>query len=193
MITSEQVKTLRDQTGISVMQCKAALEEAAGDMEKALMLLRKKGQSIAGKKGDRELGSGVVQSYIHSTKKVGAMVELLCETDFVSKNEEFVSLAREIALHAAATRPQYVRRSEIPQEEMAKIEEMYAGDVAGKPENLKATILSGKIDSYLKGLVLEEQSYVKDDTQTIKQLVDSGVQKFGERMEIGKVVCIVTK
>ena len=117
MITTDQVKELRDRTGISIMQCKKALEEASGDMEKALVLLKKKGAEIADKKSDRSLGAGVVASYIHSTGSVGAMVELWCETDFVAKNEEFKALAREIAMQIAATNPSFVSSDEINEEE----------------------------------------------------------------------------
>src|SRR3989344_5207441 len=153
MISTDVVKELRDRTGISVMQCKAALEEAAGDMEKALMLLRKKGAAIADKKGDRSLGAGALAAYVHANKKVAAVVELQSETDFVAKNEDFIKLAYEIALHVAALQPQYISRADVPPEEMEKIKALYVNDVAGKPENLKETILSGKIDAFLKGIV----------------------------------------
>jgi elongation factor Ts len=193
MISTDVVKELRDRTGISVMQCKAALEEAAGDMEKALMLLRKKGAAIADKKGDRSLGAGALAAYVHANKKVAAVVELQSETDFVAKNEDFIKLAYEIALHVAALQPQYISRADVPPEEMEKIKALYVNDVVGKPENLKETILSGKIDAFLKGIVLYEQPYVKDDSQTIKQLIDGAVQKFGERVEVGTFKRFVSK
>lgn len=192
-ISPDTVKELRERTGISVMQCKAALEEAAGDMEKALMILRKKGSSIADKKGDRSLGSGTIQAYVHSNKKVAAVVELQSETDFVSKNDEFVKLAYELALQLAASNPTYLRREDIPEEEMAKIKALYVKEVEGKPENLKETIMSGKIDAYLKGIVFLEQPYIKDDTMTVKQLIDNAVQKFGERIEVGSFKRFATK
>jgi len=193
MISSDVVKELRDKTGISVMQCKAALEEAGGDMEKALMLLRKKGSSIADKKGDRVLASGIFQTYTHSNKKVASVVELLSETDFVSKHEDFAKLAYDIALQVAATNPEYKSRADVPEEMMTKIKDMYVAEVAGKPENLKETILSGKIDAYLKNIVLLEQLYIKDDSLTVKQLIDNAVQKFGERIEIGDYKRFSTK
>ncbi len=192
-ISSESVKELRDRTGISVMQCKAALEEAGGDMERALTLLRKKGASIAGKKGDRALGAGAVQAYVHANKKVAAVVELQSETDFVAKNEEFVRLAYDLALQVAATNPQFVRRDDIPAEEMEKIKGMFAADVEGKPGNLKETILSGKVDAFLKGIVFMEQAYIKDDAHTIQQMIENAVQKFGERIEIGEIRRVSTK
>ena len=187
-ITSDQVKELRDMTGISVMQCKAALEEAGGDIQKALLILSKKSGQIAAKKGDRTLGAGAVSSYIHATKEVGSMVVLRSETDFVSKNEEFVNLAREIALQVAASNPQYVKREDIPEEKLAEFKNLFVKEVEGKPENMKETILSGKLDAYLKGVVLLEQSYIKDPEKTIRQLLENAVQKFGERVEVEKFV-----
>lgn len=189
-ITTDMVKELREQTGISVMQCKAALEEAQGDKAKALLILSKKSGGIAAKKSDRTLGAGVVSSYIHANKEVGSMVVLRSETDFVSKNEEFAALAREIALQVAASNPVYVKREDVPAEKMAEIKDLFVKEVeglsaqAGKPENLKETILAGKVDAYLKNIVLMEQPYIKDDTKTVRSLVEGAVQKFGERVEI---------
>lgn len=193
MISSDTVKELRDKTGISVMQCKAALEEAQGDMEKALLILRKKGSAIADKKGDRELASGVFATYTHANKKVASVVELLSETDFVSKHEDFAKLAYDIALQVAATNPQYKSRADVPEVELTKIKEMYQKDVEGKPENLKETILAGKVDSFMKGIVLMEQPYIKDDSLTIRQLIDNAVQKFGERVDVGEFKRFTTK
>ncbi|MDE2079095.1 MAG: elongation factor Ts [Patescibacteria group bacterium] len=192
-ITSDMVKALRDKTGISVMQCKAALEEAGGDEEKALLILSKKSGAIAAKKSDRALGAGVVSSYIHANKEIGTMVILRSETDFVSKNQEFVDLAREIALQVAASNPEYVKREDIPEEKMADIKALFVKEVEGKPENLKETILAGKVDAYLKNIVLLEQLYIKDDTKTIRDLIESATQKFGERVEIEKFVRYSTK
>lgn len=193
MISSDTVKELRDRTGISVMQCKAALEEAQGDMEKAILLLRKKGSSIAGKKGDRELGSGTIAAYTHANKKVAAVVTLMSETDFVSKHEDFAKLAYDLALQVAATNPEYNTRADIPEEKLQAIKDMYQADVAGKPENLKETILSGKVDAFLKGIVLMEQPFIKDDSLTVRQLLDNAVQKFGERIEVGQFTRFATK
>lgn len=187
-ITSDMVKELRAETGISVMQCKAALVEASGDKEKALMILSKKSGAIASKKGDRALGAGIVSSYIHSNKEIGSMVILRSETDFVAKNEEFVSLARDIALQVAASNPQYVQRDEIPAEKLEEIKALFIKEVEGKPENLKETILAGKVDAYLKNLVLLEQVYIKDPEKTIQNLVDGAIQKFGERVAIERFV-----
>lgn len=187
-ITSAQVKELRDMTGISVMECKKALVEANGDKAKALMILSKKSGTLAAKKADRTLGAGIVSSYIHSNKEIGSMVVLRCETDFVSKNEEFVMLAREIALQVAASNPLYIKREEITPEKMEEIKSLFVKEVEGKPENLKENILAGKMDSYLKSFVLMEQQYIKDPEKTIQMLVDGAVQKFGERVEIERFV-----
>lgn len=186
MITTEQVKELRDKTSISIMQCKKALEEAGGDMAKAIILLQKKGAEVADKKSDRTLGAGVVASYIHSNGTVGSMVELWCETDFVAKNDEFKALAKDIAMHIVATNPKFLSVEDISAEEKSKASEVFQKEVEGKPENLKEQILSGKIDAYFKESVLLEQEYIKDPTLTISTLLKNAVQKFGEKTVIGK-------
>ena len=192
-ITSEQVKELRDLTGISVMQCKAALEEADGNKEKALLILSKKSGALAAKKSDRTLGAGTVSSYIHANKEVGSMVVLRSETDFVSKNEEFIALARELALQVAAGNPLYVRREDIPAEKLEDMKGLFVKEVEGKPEDMKEKILAGKLDAYLKGIVLEEQMFIKDDTKSVRDLIENAVQKFGERVQIEKFVRFSTK
>lgn len=189
MASTEDVKKLRDMTGVSIMQCKSALEEAQGDFDKAVMILRKKGSASALKKADRELGAGTVAAYVHSNKEVGAMVTLLSETDFVSKNEEFGRLAYDIAMQVAATKPLYVTREEIPGEKMEEIKSLFLKDVEGRPENLKEQILEGKVSAYLKGIVLLEQDFIKDPEQTIKGLIEGATQKFGERIQVGGFGC----
>lgn len=193
VITTDDVKKLRDQTGVSIMQCKQALEEASGDIEKALMILRKKGSAIAAKKSDRELASGSIASYVHGNKEVAATVVLRSETDFVSKNTEFETLAYDIAMHVAATNPLYLRREDIPAEQFEKVKDMFAEEVKDKPENLREQILSGKIDAYLKGVILLEQPFIKDDSRTIQNLIEEATQKFGERIEIGHFSRVSTK
>lgn len=186
-ITTEQVKRLRDATGVSVMQCKYALEEAGGDMEKALVLLRKKGSAIAEKKGARALGAGTVAAYIHSNKEVGSLVELSCETDFVAKNPEFVALAYELALQVAATNPIAIARKDVEAHEVEKAKQALAGEVKGKPADLADKILAGKVDAYFKDKVLLEQEYIKDPSRIVKGLIDEAVQKFGERIEVRRI------
>lgn len=187
MITTEDIKILRDKTGVSIMQCKKALEEAGGDMGKAVILLRKISGNMAEKKGDRTLGAGAVVSYIHSNNTVGAMVLLSAETDFVAKNDEFKKLAFDIAMHIAAQAPAFLSREDVPAEEMEKAKAVFEAEIpAGKPQDIKQKILDGKIDDYLKTKVLLEQPFIKDETQTVGNLVQSAVQKFGERVAVSK-------
>jgi len=187
MITTEQVKELRDSTGVSVMQCKKALEEAGGDMEKALLILKKKSADIAAKKGDRVLGAGAIASYVHGGS-VGAMVLLSCETDFVAKNDEFKALAYDIAMQVAATSPEFNRKENIPEESIRAVREMLLKDVAdlNKDEAMKEKILDGKVDAYFKDKILLEQPFIKDETLTVKSLIEKSVQKFGERIEVAR-------
>jgi elongation factor Ts len=187
-ITTELVKELRDKTGVSVMQCKKALEETGGDMEKATMLLLKKSADIASKKSDRTLGAGVVSTYVHSTGNVGVMLELLCETDFVAKNEEFKALARDIAMHATATNPQFLKMEDIDEHANGLAKEMFLKEVEGKPEDMKAKILEGKLSAYWSERVLLNQAFIKNPDVTIKNLLESATQKFGEKIELSRFV-----
>jgi len=194
-ITTEQIKELRDKTGgVSVMQCKKALEEAGGDMEKALVVIQRASKSAALKRADRTLGAGVVQAYIHSTGTIGAMVLLSCETDFVSRNEDFKALARDIAMHAAASDAQYLQAGDIPEADRKAAEEVLAKEIedmpgqAGKSADMKAKIMEGKLAAYFKDKVLVEQPFIKNPDVTIGSLVESAIQKFGEKVEISKFV-----
>lgn len=186
-ITSTQIKALRDKTGISVMQCKKALEEAEGDMEKAVIILKKKRSEAADKKSDRELGAGAVGSYVHNTNEVASMVLLACETDFVSKNEEFVALAREIAMQVAASNPTYVSKDQVPAEALKKAEEVFTTEVLDKPEEMRAKILEGKMASYFKEQILMEQPFIKNPDITIGEMVSGAIQKFGENVSIAQI------
>lgn len=186
MATTEEIKELRDKTGISVMQCKKALEEADGDTEKALIILTKKSGDIAQKKADRELGAGTVAAYIHATGTVGAMIELLSETDFVSKNDEFKQLAYEIAMHIAATKPSFLSREDIDEAQREKAREAFKREVEDKPADMQEKILEGKLDSYFKERILLEQPYIKDQEKTIADLVSEATQKFGEKVKISR-------
>jgi len=192
-ITGESIKELRTKTGVSVMQCKKALEEAEGDMEKALIILQKKGSEAVIKKSDRELGAGAIGAYVHNTNEVAALVNLACETDFVAKNEEFVSLAREIAMHVAAQDPKFVRREDVGEEEIAKIKEVLKAEVEDKPEDMREKILEGKLDAYLKDKVLMDQPFIKDPDKTIGDLVSTAVQKFGENVMIAEISRVSVK
>ena len=186
-VTTEQIKELRELTGVSVMQCKQALEEADGDMDKARIILQKLSSKAASKKADRDLGAGTVASYIHGGGAVGAMVELLCETDFVSKNETFQTLARDIAMHIAASVPQYVRESEIDETAKQKAIEVFKKEVADKPAEMQEKILEGKLANYFKEKVLLNQDFIKDPSKTVAILVQEATQKLGERVEIGRI------
>jgi len=188
-ITTEQIKELRDVTGVSVMQCKKALEEAGGDIEKATIILRKISKQSADKKSSRTLGSGVVASYIHSNSSVGAMVELLCETDFVAHNEDFKALARDIAMHITAQAPQYLSMEEVKEEDKAKAKELFEKDMdKKKPKEIRDKIMEGKLAAYFGEKVLLEQAFIKNPEATIQNLVEEATQKFGERIEIGRFV-----
>jgi len=186
-ITTDQVKELRKETKVSVMQCKKALEEAEGDFEKAKVLLRKQSAKTASKKSDRTLGAGAVSSYIHAGGKVGAMVELLCETDFVAKNEDFQALAREIAMHVAAAAPEFVKPEDIKEEDKVKAREIFTKEAEGKPEDIKQKIIDGKLAAYFDEKTLLNQAYIKDGDKTINALIEEAIQKFGEKMEIGRI------
>ena len=186
-ITSEALKELRNKTGVSVMQCKKALEEAAVDIEKALIILQKKGGEAAAKKSDRELGAGAISAYVHNTGEVAALVHLACETDFVAKNEEFTALARDIAMHVAAQNPKYIRREEVDAAELEKVEAVFKEELTDKPADIQEKILAGKIDAYFKDRVLTEQAFIKDPEKTIGDLVSSAIQKFGENVVIADI------
>lgn len=190
MVTTEMIKELRDMTGVSVMQCKKALEEAGGDKEKALIILRKKSGEVAQKKGDRELGAGTIGSYLHSTGTVGAMVILSSETDFVAKNEDFKKLAYDIAMHVAASNPEFKDLGSIPDTAKEKAKEVFMKEVLDKPAEMQAKILEGKLAAYFKDKVLLEQPFIKNPEITVGELVSSAVQKFGERIEVSQIVRI---
>ncbi len=182
-ISTDVVKALRDKTGVSVMQCRKALEEAGGDLEKAEVILRKKSGAAADKKADRELGAGAIGIYTHEGV-IGAMVVLSCETDFVARNPEFPALARELAMQIAATNPTYASITEVPEETVAKAREVFTKELEGKPEDMKEKIMEGKLASYFADQVLLSQSYIKDESKTVKDLITEASQKFGERVEV---------
>ncbi len=187
-ISTEQVKELRDQTGISVMQCKKALEEAGGDMAKALVILRKVSSGQGAKKADRTFKAGAIQSYIHANGSVGAMVELNCETDFVSNNDEFKALARDIAMHVTATNPKFVRKTEVTEADKKVATEVFEAEVKGKPEAMRAKILEGKLATYFSEMVLLDQPFIKNPDVTIQGLLDAAMLKFGEKTDIGRFI-----
>jgi elongation factor Ts len=182
-ISTDILKTLRDKSGVSIMQCKKALEEAGGDLEKAEVILRKRSGAAADKKADRELGAGAIGMYLHDNA-IGAMVLLSSETDFVAKNEAFVALARDLAMQIAATNPTYVSPTDITEEARAAAHAVFTEEVKDKPEDMREKILEGKMSSYFQDQVLMEQPFIKDDTKTIRELITEASQKFGERVEV---------
>lgn len=183
----DTLKALRDKTGLSVMQCKKALEEANGDVAQAEVILRKRSGAAADKKSDRELAAGAVASYIHGGE-IGALVQLSCETDFVARNEEFPQLARDIAMHVAASNPGYLAESDIDEVALTAAKAVFTEEVKDKPAEMQEKILEGKLASYFKDQVLLNQNFIKDETKTIKQLTDEASQKFGERVEVTRFV-----
>lgn len=183
-ISTEVIKQLRDATGVSIMQCKKALEEVDGDVEKAKVILQKYSKAAADKKSDRELGAGTIAAYIHQGGSVGVLVELMCETDFVSKNEAFQALAKDIAMHVAALAPQFLRKEDVQEADITAAKEVFKEETEGKPEELKEKILAGKLDAYLNEKILLEQSFIKNPDKKIAQLLDEAIQKFGEKVEI---------
>ena len=187
-ITAEQVKQLRDKTGAGMMECKAALTEAGGDQEKAVDILRKKGLASAAKRAGRATSNGVVGSYIHMGGKVGVLVEVNCETDFVARTDDFQGLVKELALHIAAADPRYVRREEVPADVLEKEKEIYRAQFAdsGKPPAVVEKIVEGKLGSFYSQIVLIDQPSVRDPNVTVSQLIAQASAKTGENITVSR-------
>jgi elongation factor Ts len=189
-ITSDLVKKLRDKTGAGMMDCKRALEAANGDMEAAIDHLRKKGAATAAKRADRETNQGVVEAYIHAGGRIGVMIELNCETDFVAKTPGFKQLAHDIAMQAAAMNPQYILRENITQATIDKELEIYREQAKneGKPVEIADKIAQGRLDKFYQEFVLMEQSFIKDSGKTIKDIIDEEIGRVGEKITIKRYV-----
>lgn len=185
-ITSQMVKDLRDQTAAGMMDCKKALNETDGDMEKAVDLLRQKGLSVAAKRAGRETSEGTIECYIHAGGKIAAMVELSCESDFVAKTDGFKEFARDLALHVAAANPVALTREEVPEDIVAREKDIYVQQAldSGKPENIVEKIVEGKMEKFLKEICLLDQPFVKDPDFTIQQLITDMIGKMGESISI---------
>ncbi len=185
-ISASNIKELRDQTGVGMMDCKRALTEAAGDLEKALDLLRQKGLAMASKKASREASEGLVESYIHMGGKIGVLVEVNCETDFVAKTDDYQELVKDIAMHVAAANPVYVKREDIPSDVIEKEKEIYASQVTNKPPQVVEKIIEGKLEKFFSDTCLVDQVFVKDSDQKkkIKDLIVERVAKLGENIQI---------
>lgn len=187
-ISATLVRQLRDKTNAGMMDCKRALTEAGGDIEKAETLLRQKGIASAGKKASRAAKEGIVASYIHLQGKVGVLVEVNCETDFVAKNEIFRDFVKDITLHIAAAQPLYVEREKVPADVIEKEKEIFKAQVKDKPEHAIERIVQGKLDKFFSTVCLLDQGFIKDPDVTIKDLVSSKIAELGENIVIRRFV-----
>lgn len=182
-LSTEIIKQLRDMTGVSVMQCKKALLEANGDLAQAEVILRKRSAESAQKSSERALAAGAIGTYVHDGS-IGAMVLLSSETDFVAKNPEFGALARTLAMQVAATDPRYTSMAQVPEEAKEAALAVFAKEVADKPKDMQEKIVEGKLGSYFRDQVLLDQPFIKDETKTVRDLLNEATQKFGERVEV---------
>ncbi len=184
----DSIKKIRENTGAGIVEIKKALEEAKGDEEKAVELLRKKGHEKAVKKSDRETKEGIIVSYVHSNQRVGTILELYCETDFVARNEEFQELAQDIAMHITAMNPQFVSPQDVDEKLVEKEKEIWKENLAqeGKPENIWENILSGKEKKFREELALLSQAFVKDPDMSVEDLIKEKIGKIGENIQVGK-------
>ena len=187
-ISAVQVRELRAKTGAGIMDCKRALKESSGDFDGATTYLREKGLAAAAKKATRATSEGLVHSYIHAGGKVGVLVEINCETDFVAKTDDFQGLVSDVAIHIAAMSPQYVRREEVPAEVVEKEKDIYRAQAkeSGKPDNILDKIAEGKLGKFFKEVCLLEQPFVKDSDKAVGDLVTEAVSKLGENIQVGR-------
>lgn len=185
-VSAAQVKELREKTGAGMLDCKKALEEANGDMTRAAEILREKGLAAAAKKASRIATEGVVESYIHGGGRIGVLVEVNCETDFVGKTDQFREFVRDIAMHIAASNPKYIRREDVPQEELDKEREILRTQALneGKPEKVVDKIVEGRISKYFEENCLLEQPFVKDPDKTVQDLLNEKISTIGENIAI---------
>lgn len=183
-VNATLVRELRDKTGAGVMDCKKALAEANGDLEKAVVWLREKGIAAAAKRAGRVASEGAIGSYIHAGGKLGVLLELNCETDFVAKTPEFQTLLRELAMQVAAANPRCIQREELPSQVIQQEREIYASQSAGKPEAVVNKIVEGKLEKFFREVCLMEQAWVRDPNRTIKDLIGEHAGKLGEKIEV---------
>ena len=185
-VTTQMVRELRERTGAPMMDCKRALVEAEGEIEKAIELLRKQGMATAAKKAGRHAGEGVVGSYIHAGGKIGVLVEINCETDFVARTDDFQALVKDIAMHVAAADPRFVRREEVTEDVLDREREIFKQQAldSGKPENVVERIIEGKMEKFYSENVLLEQAFVKDPDVTVQELIGATVGKLGENIQV---------
>jgi elongation factor Ts len=187
-ITAEQVKQLRDKTGAGMMECKAALTEANGDMEEAVTILRKRGLAQAAKRAGRATAQGTIGTYIHLNGRIGVMVEVNCESDFVARTDDFNNLVKEVAMHIAAADPKWVRREDVPADAIEKERAIYRAQMEGqnKPANVIDKIIEGKLGSFYSQFVLLDQPSIRDGNVTISQVVAQATAKTGENIQINR-------
>lgn len=190
MVSIDDVQKLRKETFAPVMECKKALEEAKGDFSKASQILKKKGELRAEKKQDNDTKSGIVEAYIHSNNRLGALVELRCETSFVADNPDFKKLAYDLAMHIAALNPQYVSSKEIPEKVIKEKEKEYLEEFkdSNKPPEIVEKIIKGRLEKEFQEICLNKQIFIKDETKNIDQLIQEAIAKFGENIEIGHFI-----
>jgi elongation factor Ts len=186
-VTADMVKTLRQQSGAGIMDCKNALKETKGDIEEAITHLRKKGIAKADKKGDRSTGDGAIGSYIHAGNKIGVLVNLQCETDFVANTDEFKDLLKDIAMHIAAAKPRFTTRDDVTQDVLDKEREIYAHQAreSGKPDKIIDKIVDGKMSKFFEENCLLDQTFIKDGDTTIQELIKQKIAKLGENITVG--------
>jgi len=185
-ISADQVKKLRDATGAGMMECKAALTEANGDLDAAMTLLRKRGLATAAKKAGRATSEGLIGHYIHMGGKIGVLVEINCESDFVARTDKFQELTKEIAMHIAAASPVYVRREDVPADVVAREKDIYRDQVKDKPAQVIDKIVEGKLNAYYQQFCLMEQASVRDPNVTIQQLVQDAIRILGENITVSR-------
>jgi elongation factor Ts len=187
-ISAALVKELRGQTGAGMMDCKMALKEAGGDLEKAVEYLRIKGLAKAAKKSGRETSEGTVYSYIHPGSRIGVLIEVNCETDFVARTDDFQGFVRDVAMQVAATAPLAVDRKDVPAETIAKEQEFYRTQAKeeGKPDNVIDRIVDGRVDKFYSEIVLLDQPYIKDDSKTVRDLLNELISKLGENIKVAR-------
>ena len=189
-ITAQMVKELRERTGAGMMECKKALQEAGGDMEKAMEILRKKGIAKAEKKASRATKEGIIGSYIHMGGKIGVLVEVNCETDFVARTDEFQNLVKDIAMQIAAMNPKYVSKEDVPEEVIEKEKTIYREQAlaSGKPEHVVDKIVEGKLNKFFEEVCLLEQDFIKDDSKKVKDVITEVIAKLGENIRVARFV-----
>jgi len=189
-VSAEQVKLLREKTGVGFMECKNALEEAKGDPEEAMTILRKKGLASAAKKAGRETKEGLIAAYVHNGSKIGVMVEVNCESDYVARNADFQVLVKDIAMHIAASDPRFIRKEDVTEDVLTKEREIYREQAraTGKPEQVLDKIVEGRMSKYYSEMCLLEQPFVKEPSISVREHIASHIQKIGENIQVRRFI-----